>query len=52
MPDVSLLQSLCNVLGISLNELFSGEHIYFESHVNQCFCMANIAFGLNEQTVI
>ncbi len=52
MPDVSLLQPLCNVLGISLNELFSGEHIYFESHVNQCFCMANIAFGLNEQTVI
>lgn len=27
MPDVSLLQPLCDVLGISLNELFSGEHI-------------------------
>lgn len=27
MPDVSLLQPLCDALGISLNELFSGEHI-------------------------
>ena len=27
MPDVSLLQHLCDALGISLNELFSGEHI-------------------------
>ncbi len=27
MPDMSLLQPLCNALGISLNEFFSGEHI-------------------------
>ncbi len=27
MPDVSLLQPLCDILSISLNELFSGEHI-------------------------
>ncbi len=27
MPDVSLLQPLCKILGITLNELFSGEHI-------------------------
>ncbi len=27
VPDLSLLQPLCDVLGISLNELFSGEHI-------------------------
>ena len=27
MPEVSLLQPLCDALGICLNELFSGEHI-------------------------
>lgn len=27
MPDMSLLQPLCDALGISLNEFFSGEHI-------------------------
>ena len=32
MPDVSLLQPLCAVLGISLNELFSGEHISTEEY--------------------
>lgn len=32
MPDVSLLQPLCNVLDISLNELFSGEHISAEEY--------------------
>lgn len=32
MPDVSLLQPLCSVLGISLNELFSGEHITEEEY--------------------
>lgn len=32
MPDVSLLQPLCNVLDISLNELFSGEHISTEEY--------------------
>ena len=32
MPDVSLLQPLCDVLGISLNELFSGEHISAEEY--------------------
>ena len=32
MPDVSLLQPLCAVLGISLNELFSGEHISMEEY--------------------
>ncbi len=32
MPDVSLLQPLCDVLGISLNELFSGEHISEEKY--------------------
>lgn len=32
MPDVSLLQPLCDILGISLNELFSGEHISAEEY--------------------
>ena len=32
MPDVSLLQPLCDALGISLNELFSGEHISVEEY--------------------
>lgn len=32
MPDVSLLQPLCEVLGISFNELFSGEHISAEEY--------------------
>lgn len=32
MPDVSLLQPLCDVLDISLNELFSGEHISAEGY--------------------
>lgn len=32
IPDVSLLQPLCDVLGISLNELFSGEHISAEEY--------------------
>lgn len=32
MPDVSLLQPLCDALGISLNELFSGEHILAEEY--------------------
>lgn len=32
MPDVSLLEPLCNILNISLNELFSGEHIPIEKY--------------------
>lgn len=32
MPDVSLLQPLCDALGIRLNELFSGEHISAEKY--------------------
>lgn len=32
MPDVSLLEPLCGALGISLNELFSGEHITAEEY--------------------
>ena len=32
MPDVSLLQPLCDILGISLNELFSGAHISEEEY--------------------
>lgn len=32
MPDMSLLQPLCDVLGISLNEFFSGEHISGEEY--------------------
>ncbi len=32
MPDVSLLQPLCEALDISLNELFSGEHISAEEY--------------------
>ena len=27
LPDISLLLPLCEILGISLNELFIGEHI-------------------------
>ncbi len=32
MPDVSMLQPLCDILGISLNELFSGEHLSNEEY--------------------
>ncbi len=32
MPDVALLQPLCDALDISLNELFSGEHISAEEY--------------------
>ncbi len=32
MPDVSLLQPLCDALGISLNELFSGERLSAEEY--------------------
>ena len=32
LPEVSLLQPLCDTLGISLNELFSGEHISAEEY--------------------
>ena len=32
MTDMTLLQPLCDVLGISLNELFSGEHISAEEY--------------------
>lgn len=32
MPDVSLLQPLCDILGVSLNELFSGEYISTEEY--------------------
>lgn len=32
MPEVSLLQPLCNILDISLNELFTGEHISAEEY--------------------
>lgn len=32
MPDMSLLQSLCDALEISLNEFFSGEHISAEEY--------------------
>lgn len=32
MPDVSLLQPLCDILDISLNEFFSGEHIPIEEY--------------------
>ena len=27
MPDISIMQDLCNILGITLNELFAGEKI-------------------------
>lgn len=32
MPDISLIQPLCDALGISLNELFSGEYIAAEEY--------------------
>lgn len=32
LPDVSLLEPLCTALDISLNELFSGEHISPEDY--------------------
>lgn len=32
MPDLSLLQPLCDILDISLNEFFSGEHISIEEY--------------------
>lgn len=30
MPDVSLMLDLCNILGITVNELLSGERIIME----------------------
>lgn len=32
MPDLSLLQPLCDILDISLNEFFSGKHISIEEY--------------------
>lgn len=32
MPDVALMQQLCDVLEISINELFSGEHLSDEEY--------------------
>lgn len=32
MPDISLLQPLCDILDISLNELFSGKHLSAEEY--------------------
>ncbi len=43
MPDVSLLQPLCDILGISLNELFSGEHISAEENISKLFKEKQIA---------
>ena len=35
MPDVSLLQPLCDALGISLNELFSGEQRLCHNNIKE-----------------
>lgn len=32
MPDVSIMLELCNLLGISVNELLTGEHIAMEKY--------------------
>lgn len=32
MPDVSLMLDLCNILGITVNELLSGERIAMENY--------------------
>ena len=32
MPDVSLMLDLCNILGITVNELLSGERIIMEDY--------------------
>lgn len=36
MPDVSLLQPLCGILGVSLNELFSGEYMPVKYLFSMC----------------
>ena len=32
LPDVSIMQALCKILGITLNELFIGENIIDEKY--------------------
>ncbi len=49
MPDVSLLQPLCNILEISLNELFSGEHISEEEY--KCKAEENISKLFREKQI-
>ena len=49
MPDVSLLQPLCDALGISLNELFSGEHISTEEYKGKA--EENICKLFNEKQI-
>ncbi len=49
MPDVSLLQPLCNILGISLNELFTGEHISEDEY--KCKAEENISNLFKEKQI-
>lgn len=54
LPDVSLYKELCNILGITLNELFSGEKIKEENFKEQADnnlleALENSSFTLKEK---
>ena len=46
LPDASIMQELCYTLGISLNELFAGEHLK-EKEINFKDGI-NLIYGQNE----
>lgn len=50
MPDISLMQSLCEELGISINELLSGERISDEDFRKKAD--SNIISSLNREKLI
>ncbi len=50
MPDVTLLQPLCEILGISLNELFSGERLSEENYKEKA--EANISQLFKEKQIV
>ncbi len=55
LPDVSIMQDLCMILDISLNELFAGERISDENYKevaeqNLMEALENSAFSINEKT--
>ena len=53
LPDVSIMQALCKILGITLNELFIGENIIDEKYKevadnNLINALENSSFTLKE----
>ena len=54
LPDVSIMQELCKILGITLNELFIGENIIEEKYKevadnNLLNALENSSFTLKEK---